>query len=214
MPITQTTLAADLAAVGNTVRVTSGTGFPTVGASPVTPQVVRIDNEFMLAIGQPVAGVIKVAQRGYGGTAVVAHDLLAKVSVAATPADFADPAASQVVPIPIDAPIQETLGESRTFTASEVASWGNRARNFALTKATALAIVLVAPSKGQDGLTLVFTNDTTAAHVLTATTLINDGVTGGAKTTATFAAFPGSALTLQAQNGLWNVISAVACPIT
>jgi hypothetical protein len=111
-------------------------------------------------------------------------------------------------------PAMQTIGEDYTFTLAEVAAWGNQARNFPITKATAAAIVLVAPSKAQDGLTLVFTSLTAAAHVITATTLLADAVTGSPHTTATFAAFIGASLTLQAQNGLWNVIAAVVVPIT
>ena len=69
MAITATALSADLSATGLTMKVASGSGFPTAGASPVTPgYFVRVDREYMLAVSQPVSGVIKVAQRGYNGT--------------------------------------------------------------------------------------------------------------------------------------------------
>lgn len=214
MAITQTALSADLSATGLTMTVSSGTGFPTSGGTTPQTYVVRIDKEFMLATLQPTAGVIKLAQRGYNGTAAAAHDKLAKVEVSSAPADFADPAPGNSVSLPPYLPAMETLGEDRTFTTSEIAAYGNQPVNFSITKATAAAITLVAPSKAQDGLTLVFTSLTAAAHVITATTLLGDAVSGSPHTTATFAAFIGASLTLQAQNGLYNVISSTGVTIT
>ena len=216
MAITATALSADLTASGLTMTVASGSGFPTAGApSPANPgYLVRIDKEFMLAISQPVSGIIKLAMRGYNGTAATNHDLLAKVEVSSAAQDFADPAPGNVVSLPNYVPSMQTIGEDRTFTSAEIAAFGNQPQNFAITKATAAAITLVAPSKAQDGLTLVFTSLTAAAHVITATTLLADAVTGSPHTTATFAAFIGASITLQAQNGLYNVISAVVVPIT
>jgi len=49
---------------------------------------------------------------------------------------------------------------------------------------------------------------TAKAHVLTATGLLQDGVTGGGKDAATFAAFVGASITLVAYNLKWHVLSA------
>lgn len=215
MSITATALSADLSATGLTMTVASGTGFPTAGGPPVTPgYVVRIDREFMLAVSQPVSGVIKVAQRGYNGTAAEAHDVLAKVEVSALGSDFANPSPGNVTSMPPYQPGMQTIGEDITFTSAQIAAWGNQTQNFPITKATAAAITLVAPSKAQDGLTLVFTSLTAAAHVITATTLLGDAVSGSPHTTATFAAFIGASITLQAQNGIYNVISTTGVTIT
>ena len=215
MAITATALSADLSATGLTMKVASGTGFPTAGGPPSsTGYVVRIDREYLLAFSQPVAGVIKVGQRGYNGTAPAAHDILAKVEVSALGSDFADPSPGNVTSMPPYQPGMQTLGEDRTFTSAEIAAWGNQPQNFAITKGSACLFTLVAPSKAQDGLTIVFTSLTAFAHVLTATTLIADAVSGSPHTTGTFAAFIGSTITLQAQNGLWNLVSATGVPIT
>lgn len=214
MAITQTALSADLSATDLTMRVASGTGFPTAGATLPVNYLVRIDKEFMLAITQPVSGVIKLGQRGYNGTAAAAHDTLAKVEVSALPSDFAEPSPGNSVSLPPYLPTQETIGEDRTFTSAEIAAYGNQPREFAIAKASAAAIVLVAPSKAQDGLTLVFTSLTAAAHVITATTLLGDAVSGSPHTTATFAAFIGASLTLKAENGIYNVISSTGVTIT
>lgn len=214
MAITGTALSADLSATALTMTVASGTGFPTVGSSTPQKYLVRIDKEYMVAVTQPTSGVIKLRSRGYMGTRAVAHDTLAKVSVSSDYQDFAQPSAGNSDTLPPYLPSQETIGEDITYTAAAVAAWGNQPREFAITKATAAAIVLVAPSKAQDGLTLVFTSLTAAAHVITATTLLGDAVSGSPHTTATFAAFIGATLTLKAENGIYNVVSSVGVTIT
>jgi hypothetical protein len=208
MAITATALSSDLSATGLTIVVASGTGFPAVGTIAAPGYTVRINREFMLAVAQPVAGTVKVIQRGYNGTFAQAHDLLSKVEVSALGSDFADPFPGNVTSMPPYQPGMQTLGENFAITASDVASWGNQPQNFAITKATAIATsTLAAPSKAQDGLTIVFTSLTAAAHVITATSLIADAVSGSPHTTVTFAAFIGATVTLQAQNGLWNLVS-------
>lgn len=216
MAITATALSADLSATDLTMRVASGTGFPAAGGPPQSPgYTVRIDREYMLASTQPVAGVIKILQRGYNGTFAEAHDVLAKVEVSALGSDFGDPYAGSVVTLAPHQPGMHTLGENFAITTSDLASYGNQTQNFAITKATAIATsTLAAPSKAADGLTLIFTSLTAAAHVITATTLFADAVSGSPHTTATFAAFIGATITLQAQNGLWNVVSSTGVTIT
>lgn len=76
-----------------------------------------------------------------------------------------------------------------------------------LTKTSAGAYTLAAPTAAQEGMILRITAGTAFAHVVTATNLIDDGVTGGAKDTATFGAFVGSTLELVAYNLKWIVIS-------
>lgn len=215
MALTATTLAADIAAGDTTIRVTSGTGFPSAGATIANPgYLCRVNGEYFYAIQQPTAGVIKVRGRGSNGTAARAHDILSSIEVSADPADFGSIPAGASVNQPPYLAVQDTIGEDITYTAANVQAWGNQPRNIAIVKGSAAAITLAAPTTGQDGLTVVFTNDTAFAHVITATTLLADAVSGSPHTTATFAAFKGSSLTLQAQRGLWNVIAAVVCPIT
>lgn len=214
MAITATTLSADLGANDTRMAVASGSGFPSVGTIANPGYLVRIDSEYLLARSQPVSGTIDIYQRGYNGTAAVAHDVLAKVLVSSSWNDFNQPSAGNVVDLTPANPLQATIGEDVTFTSAQVAAWGNRNRVFAVTKATAAAIVLVAPSKAQDGLEVVFTSLTAAAHVITATSLLADAVSGSPHTTATFAAFIGTTLTVQAQNGLWNLKSNVGVTVT
>lgn len=208
MAITQTALSADLAIDANVMTVASGSGFPSVGTIANPGYLVRIDKEYMRAIAQPVSGTIRIINRGWLGTVAQAHDVLAKVEVSSDPQDFSPTAPGQNVPMPPSLPIQETLGENRTFTSAEIAAWGLQPRLFVITKASALAGVLVAPSKAQDGLTVTFTSLTDAAHALTATSLFASAGAASPYTTATVSnAKAGGGLTLQAQNGLWNVIA-------
>lgn len=83
-----------------------------------------------------------------------------------------------------------------------------------LTKASAGAYTLAAPTAAEAGSVIQVINGTAAAHTITATGLIDDGVTGGSKTTVTFAAFIGSSITLLAYNLKWTVLSINAAPVT
>ncbi|MDQ3170229.1 MAG: hypothetical protein M3Q55_08845, partial [Acidobacteriota bacterium] len=84
-----------------------------------------------------------------------------------------------------------------------------------LTKATALSsTTLAAPTQAQNGKKLVITSQTAAAHVITATGLLGDAVTGSPHTTATFAAFIGASITLMASDGIYNVISSVGVTVS
>lgn len=76
-----------------------------------------------------------------------------------------------------------------------------------LTKTSAGAYTLAAPTAAQEGMILHIVAGTAFAHVVTATDLIDDGVTGGSKDTMTFGAFVGSAITLVAYNLKWVVLS-------
>jgi predicted RecA/RadA family phage recombinase len=76
-----------------------------------------------------------------------------------------------------------------------------------LTKGSAAAMTLAAPTAAQEGTELIITAGSAYAHVVTATGLYEDGVTGGSKTTATFGAFAGATITLRAVNLKWTVVS-------
>jgi D-ribose pyranose/furanose isomerase RbsD len=77
----------------------------------------------------------------------------------------------------------------------------------ALTKGSAGAYTLAAPTAAMNGKELIIVAGTAFAHVITATNLLDDGVTGGAKDTATFAAFVGSGIHLMAYNLKWCVVA-------
>lgn len=86
-----------------------------------------------------------------------------------------------------------------------------------LTKGSAGAYTLAAaPASGSadEGMAIEITAGTAFAHVVTATGLIQDGITGGAKTTLTFGAFLGSSIKLRGWAGKWHVISKNVVTIT
>ena len=76
-----------------------------------------------------------------------------------------------------------------------------------ITKGSAAALTLAAPTTAMNYQRLVISSSTAFAHVVTATDLLEDGVTGGAKDTATFGAFAGASLELMAYGGKWLVLN-------
>jgi hypothetical protein len=77
----------------------------------------------------------------------------------------------------------------------------------AVTKAGVAALTLAAPTSAQEGTQLVVTSRTANAHTITTVALLEDGVTGGGKNVATFAAFVGATVTLLAINLKWHVVA-------
>jgi hypothetical protein len=83
-----------------------------------------------------------------------------------------------------------------------------------ITKTGSLAaMTLAAPTAAQNGTILRITSSTAFAHTVTATGLFDDGVTGGSKTTATFAAFAGASMEVMAYEGKWHTISLKAVTV-
>lgn len=75
-----------------------------------------------------------------------------------------------------------------------------------ITKTGSLAaMTLAAPTTAQNGTKLRITSTTAFAHTITATSLLNDGVTGVPHTTATFSAFAGATVEFEAYAGKWQV---------
>lgn len=203
MAITVTTLASSCTAGDQFVTLTSATGL-TAG------MFVKIDDEYSLVrpdygiTGSPFTSTfVPIYRRGDRGSSVGAHNALAVVAFGLLTDLSASPPGSL---------IQDTsspLGmDTTTYSVNGAIAVPTRDTLVILDKATALsATTLAAPGKDQDGLLLVITSTTAAAHVITATSLINDGATGAPHTTLTFAAFKGAGITLKALQGLWQVIS-------
>jgi len=93
-----------------------------------------------------------------------------------------------------------------TYATDSAITFANPANYAKLTKGSAGAYTLAAPTAAQEGYRLTILCQSAFAHVVTATDLLDDGVTGGAKDTATFGAFVGSTLELIAINLKWHVI--------
>lgn len=98
-----------------------------------------------------------------------------------------------------------------TFPASLLTTNGaisvRPSASYVITKAGVLADTLAAPTATtDDGVTITVTSNTAFAHTITATGLLNTG--SAAVNVATFAAFAGAGVTLQAYQGKWNVLAA------
>jgi hypothetical protein len=199
MALTNTSLAAACTASDLTLSITStSSGFPTVGTLG-NRQLMLVDGEYMLIDHVPVAGTVVVKLRGYEGTSAVAHDVLAPVSTSASPSDFPTTPTGASTPRPpyVDAIV--SIGQDGDIACP------TRNTTFLLDKATALAsTTLASPTVAQNGIRATFTSNTAAAHVITAT--MEDGTTGGS-TTATFTAFKGASMILEASAGVWNVVA-------
>lgn len=209
MALTNTTLAADCSASDLTLSITStSSGFPAVGTMN-TRQLMLVDGEYMMLDRVVASGVVKVLMRGYNGTTAAAHDVLANVATSSDPADFGAYGVGQSVPRPLSADLIVSVGENGVVPVPV------QNTTVFLTKASALSsTTLAAPLTSNNGVRLTITSQTAAAHVITATSLLGDGVSGSPHTTATWAAYIGASLTLEASDGIWNVISAVGVTIT
>jgi hypothetical protein len=202
MALTATSLSAACTATDKVLSITStSSGFPSVGTIGLR-QVMQVDAERMLIDVVPVANSVVVLQRGWDGTQAVAHVILAPVVTSSNISDFVvNPLGWNVTRVPFNY-IITAIG------ANGVIAVPSQDTILQIVKATALGTTtLAAPGLDNDGVTLIITSETAAAHVITATSLIADGASGAPHTTLTFAAFKGASITLQASNGLWNVIA-------
>ncbi len=205
MALTNTTLAADLGANDTILKLTSSTGYPAVGLiAGANNTRIQIDGEYMYHVETIASGTIRVRSRGADGSLAVAHDVLAPVSMG-TPSDFLLSPNGAVAPRP------EYFDEIASYGEDGAIAVPTRPQTIMLTKATAGAYTLAAPTVSQNGLRLIVTSQTAAAHVITG--VFEDGTTGGS-TTATFAAFKGATVTFVAANGLWNIVNTMTVTIT
>ena len=90
--------------------------------------------------------------------------------------------------------------------AADGALTPNNSALYMVTKGSAAAITLAAPTAA--GINITVSSDSAFAHVITATSLIQDGTTGGPHSLATFSAFPGATVHfVSSPSLLWNVVS-------
>jgi hypothetical protein len=104
------------------------------------------------------------------------------------------------------------LGRTKTYVASGAIDV--RSHIAYINKPVSLAaMTLAAPTA--DGIAIEIVVGSAFVHTVTATGLIDDGVTGGAKTTITFTGgFVGSSISLVSFNGHWCVRSKNVAAIT
>ncbi|SRR5712691_6310367 len=207
MALTNTTLSVACTASDTQLSLTSTSGYPAVGLLlSGMGQPMQIDGEYMYLVTVLASGSIKVRSRGCEGSLAVAHDILAPVSLGANGADFPNIAAGSPTQRPPAVEDYKVFGASfGTLTLPD------KNTTYVLTKAGVATGTIPAPTVAQNGLRLTFSNQTANAHVITATALLNNGLTGSPFTTATMAAFAGAGFTIVANAGLWNVL---ASPVT
>lgn len=201
MALTLTTLAGDLAINDTIVKLTSTTGYPAVGTVIGTNQVrMQIDGEIMYAVETIASGTVRVRSRGADGTLARPHDVLANVAMG-VPDDFI------TYPDGSEAPRPPYYDEIFSYGEDGAIAVPNKNATIFLTKGSAGAYTLAAPTVAQDGLRLTITSQTAFAHVITATALVADGAAGSPEDVLTFAAFIGASCILVASDGLWNVVA-------
>lgn len=206
--LTNTTLAADLGASDTIVKLTSTSGYPAAGnIVGNNNNLMQIDGEQMYFVELIASGTVRVRSRGANGTLAVAHDILAPVSMGA-PADFAAYPSGGVSPRPPYVDDIVSYGEDGAIAVP------NKNTTIYLTKGSAGAYTLAAPTFAQNGVRLTITSQTAFAHVITATALVADGASGSPEDIITLAAFKGAGCILVADNGLWDVVAGAAATAT
>lgn len=189
MALTTTSLSAALPAASLIVPVTSATG-ATVGGF------LKVDDEYMV-ITEINGTRMTVRSRGDYASAAAAHNILAPVTFGLW-SDLPQPGPTHVVP-GLDAAALTSVG---TDGAIDVASLVENT-TIVVTKATAAALTLAAPSRAQDGLVVTILSATAAAHTVTYTPGFYGDTT--LSDVATFAAKAGASMTIVARGGTWGV---------
>ncbi len=101
-----------------------------------------------------------------------------------------------------------TLNTARIALATNGAIDSHTSARYVATKAGVLAMTLAAPTDVTDnGVRIELFSDTANAHTLTATALLDTGSANAA--IATFAAFKGAGVVLEAYGARWKVISQI-----
>ncbi len=201
MALTTTSLNGAITASQTFLKLTSAT--PATGSPALANRfMIQVDGERMFVTDVSTSPTVQVV-RGYDGTSAVAHATLAPL-VFGQMFDWNGNAGAPVTPRAL-----VSIGANGVIAVPTVNTL------LSIDKASALATTtLGAPSPDSNGVTLTITSNTAAAHVITATSLIADAVSGSPHTTLTFAAFKGATITLVAQNGLWNDVAAVGVTVS
>ena len=203
MALTRTFLTAPVQPGDLVWTVNSVAGFPAIGTiiGQGNAQPVLCDNEFAFLVQVLNATQIKVRSRGSDGTLAKFHDINSSVVTSASNSDFPLTPPGESVLKPPFFPDVSSYGSDGAITVP------TKDAKALLTKTSAGAYTLAAPSVANNGTELVISSTTGFAHVITTVSLLDTGVAGSPFNTATFPAQPGASLYLLAQNGLWNVVA-------
>ena len=190
MALTATTLSSAKATNDTRIVLTSATGAANKMLALEDAEWMRITSVDLT----PTLGVVP----GYSGTPAGPHGVLAPVVYGIT-SDFV---ASGIVPGTIVA--SQSFGIDGAITGPSGSGVPTSNTLVYLTKATAGAYTLAAPSKDQIN-TVTFISTTAAAHTITYTAGFYGNTTSS--DVATAAATINSTLTLKAQGGTWSIVS-------
>jgi hypothetical protein len=139
-------------------------------------------------------------RRGLEGSAQLAHGILANVTTGLA-GDWPDTPAGSAVSVPAT-PGRISLGADTTLTTASLPAGDT---TYVITKGSACAVTLEAPSKAQDGLKLTFRSASAFAHTVTyAAGYLG---TAGSSDIATFVASVGASMTIEANAGTWGPIA-------
>ena len=189
MATSSTTLAGPITANAAVVTLTS---FSNPGSVGISPKVwITVDGESMLVTNSLLSPTLQVV-RGYNATVASAHATGAPVSYGVA-GDFV---VTNLVPNSFSYSVNGPIAIPTTPSSIPA--------QITITKAGVCALTLAAPAADQNGLTLQITSNTAFAHTITATGLFQTGA--ATVNLATFAAFAGASVTLEAVGGNWNVI--------
>lgn len=187
MALTTTTLAGAIQNDDLNIGLTSPTGF--VAGNPMI-----IDNEYIGAIISVNGSSVYVRTRGDAGTLATAHGNLASVTTG--------PAVEMPSPPLQPFPPRATLDADGAIVVDPLATGSLL---FVIMKATAAALTLVGPSKGQNGLRVEIRSGTAAAHTVTYTAGFYGDTTSS--DVATYAAKVGASMTIEANDGNWGPVA-------
>ena len=148
--------------------------------------------------GSAISGAVSLKTGGVANGSQVLLDLTGSTNVAITDSGTG----------PVTIAVPGPLVKSRTAITADGAVNPNTAKDYVVTKGSAALLTLAAPTvTTDDGKRVSVASSTGFAHTLTATGLLNTG--SAAVNLATFAAFAGAGLTLEAYQGEWLVIKSV-----
>ncbi len=202
MSLTQTFTTAAISASQLRIPVNStAVGFPAVGSAGIR-QLMWIDNEKMLVVGVPMAGVVDVAMRGYDNSVAAPHGIRAVVLTSPTFADFQGAAPGELTSPAVFEDDLVSLGADGTVFPPL------KNTQYMITKASACAIT-IDPTAVPDAVGTKMTFISTTAFPHTVTYAPGFSGTTTASDVATFAGNIGDTLSAEILAGGLIAVQAV-----
>lgn len=193
MALTNTTISAAIGASDLTFNVTSTSSF-SLG------KVLQLEQEFLGPITAINGTAVSVQRRGINGSAAVAHNILAPLSLFGLNTDFMTIAPGNLVEIP---PTTDTL---TTYGADGAITLPNKDTTIFITKATAAALTLADPTVTMNGIKVLVQAQTAAAHTVSNSAGSGYNGSGASADIATYGGGIGDSMYIVADNGKWNTV--------